>query len=94
MHSQSMQDMMSDISKQFVKDIDEPIIIPKQKVVDPHIDSKGPLIYSPGRSVDQLKPSVYELRGKHILKVDMFSRYQVRLFLLILLNVGCLCAFE
>ncbi|XP_042898576.1 multifunctional protein CAD isoform X2 [Parasteatoda tepidariorum] len=77
LQSQSMQDMLSDISKQLVKDIDEPIIIPKQKLVDPHIDSKGPLIYTPGGAMDQNKPFVYELRGKSILKVDKFSRYQL-----------------
>ncbi|GIY55598.1 CAD protein [Caerostris darwini] len=81
-HTQTMQDMIGDVSKQFVKDLDEPLIIPKHKAVDPHIDSKGPLIYTPGCSAFLETPQrVHELQGKHVLKVDMFSRYQLhRLF--------------
>ncbi|GIY47152.1 CAD protein [Caerostris extrusa] len=81
-HTQTMQDMIGEVSKQFVKDLDEPLIIPKHKTVDPHIDSKGPLIYTPGCSVFlEAPPRVHELQGKHVLKVDMFSRYQLhRLF--------------
>ncbi|GFT04194.1 CAD protein [Nephila pilipes] len=84
-YSQTMQDLLiSEVSKQFVKDVDEQIIIPKHKSVDPHIDSKGPLIYKPGgagSAFQEVPQRVYELHGKHILKVDMFSRYQLhRLF--------------
>ncbi|KAF8767578.1 CAD protein like [Argiope bruennichi] len=83
-HSHTMQDIISDVSKQFVKDVDEPIIVPKHKPVDPHIDSKGPLIYTPGgagSAFQEFPQRVYELQGRHILKVDMFSRYQLhRLF--------------
>lgn len=77
-----MQDMIGEVSKQLISKefIEEPILVAKHKPVDPHLDSKAPLTYVPGGSISTFKevPQVVpELLGKHILKVDMFSRYQV-----------------
>ncbi|XP_035222284.1 CAD protein-like isoform X1 [Stegodyphus dumicola] len=80
MHTQTMQDFISDVSKQLIKEVEEPLVVAKHKPVDPHIDLKGPLSYIPSASPSALL-AVPELQGKHILKVDMFSRYELhRLF--------------
>lgn len=86
MGSKAMQDMMNEVSKQLIDKefVEEQIIIPKHKAVDPHIELKAPLIYSPGLSpATEMALMVTDLKGEHILKVDMFSKYQVIYFLLL-----------
>lgn len=83
-----MQDMMNEVSKQLIDKefVEEQIIVPKHKAVDPHIELKAPLIYSPGLSpATEMALMVTDLKGEHILKVDMFSKYQVIIFHFLLL---------
>ncbi|XP_054723164.1 CAD protein-like [Uloborus diversus] len=71
--SQSLQNMMNEVAKQLILDVEEPAIIPKHKLPDPHLDLKLPLFYEPKQRHLEAEPKIQEPVSTKHKSVDSFA---------------------